>query len=65
MIEPRVAYHLREVIGCGEEFLAMPCESLRQRLNAALARAIRAIDQIKEEDDPCHRKKSSRPPIQS
>ena len=60
-MDPRVAYQLREVIGCGEEFLAMPCESLRQRLNAALARAIRTIDQIKEEESQCQNRNS--PPM--
>ena len=37
--DERRAYHLREVDGCLAEYEAMPCNSLRARLRAAVNRA--------------------------
>jgi predicted nuclease with TOPRIM domain len=36
-------YQLAEVIGCAEEYLDMPCQSLKERLRSAIARANIAV----------------------
>lgn len=43
-----LAYHLREVAGTIEEFLDMPCDSLRQRALHAIRRAQLHLDRIEE-----------------
>lgn len=40
MTEDQRHYHLSEILGCATELEAMPCDSLRARLLAAVDKAV-------------------------
>ena len=47
-------YHLSEILGCAEEYDAIPCSSLRTRLLEAIARAaaVEAAAKAKAQEPP-------------